>query len=65
MEQHVHRVHLTEEHFHLARRFMVTNRLRSTRVAVQKMIEMVSEWEDEEGKESVSVRNSPVPERRS
>ena len=53
MEQ-LHRVHLTEEHFHLARRFMVTNRLRSTRVAVEKMIEMVSEWE--EGKESATAR---------
>ena len=46
-QQQLHRVHLTEEHFHLARRFMVMNRLRSTRVAVEKMIEMVSEWEDE------------------
>ena len=38
-----HRVNLTEEHFHLARRFMVMNRLPSTRIAVQRMIEIVSE----------------------
>jgi len=47
MEQYPHRVHLTEEHYHMARQFMVTRRLRSARVAVEKMIEIVSEWEAE------------------
>jgi len=31
----------------MARQFMVTRRLRSARVAVEKMIEIVSEWEAE------------------
>ena len=45
-----HRISLTEEHYHMARRFMVVNRLPSARIAVQKMIEIVVERrEDGEG----------------
>ena len=42
----LHRVHITPDHFHMARMFMVRNRLRSTRIAVQKMIEIVTEHEE-------------------
>ncbi|MDE0000409.1 MAG: hypothetical protein OXQ89_21910 [Rhodospirillaceae bacterium] len=48
-----HRVHLTEEHYHMARQFMVSRRLRSARVAVEKMIEIVSEWETEKEREKL------------
>jgi hypothetical protein len=42
-----HRISLTEEHYHMARRFMVVNRLPSARIAVQKMIEIVAERREE------------------
>ena len=42
----MHRVHLTPDHYHMARLFMAKNRLRSTRIAVQKMIEIVTEHEE-------------------
>ena len=57
-----HRISLTEEHFHLARRFMVTNRLRSTRIAVQKMIEIVAD--QEEGKETTTTREGSTIDRK-
>ena len=42
----LHRVHITPDHYHMARLFMVRNRLRSTRIAVQRMIEIVTEHEE-------------------
>ena len=39
----LHRIALTEKHYNLARQYMVTNRLRSARIAVQEMIELVAE----------------------
>ena len=42
----LHRVHITPDHYHMARMFMAKNRLRSTRIAVQKMIEIVTEHEE-------------------
>ena len=48
-----HRIHLTEEHYHMARQFMVVNRLPSARLAVQKMIEIAANRKGEE--ESVSA----------
>lgn len=43
----LHRITLTPEHYHMARQYMVANRLRSARIAVQKMIELVTEREEE------------------
>ena len=48
----MHRITLTQEHYHLARQFMVQHRLRSARVAVQKMIELAADNSREEGEEA-------------
>lgn len=48
----MHRITLTPKHYHLAREFMVQHRLRSARVAVQKMIELAA---DDRSKEEVVV----------
>ena len=45
----MHRITLTQEHYHLARKFMVQHRLRSARIAVQKMIELAADNSREEG----------------
>ena len=47
----IHRITLTPEHYHLARQFMVQHRLRSARIAVQKMIELAADNRREEGEE--------------
>ena len=47
----MHRITLTQEHYHLARKFMVQHRLRSARIAVQRMIEMAADNSREEGEE--------------
>ena len=52
----MHRIALTQEHYHLARQFMVQHRLRSARIAVQKMIELAAESSREEGGEEVDSR---------
>lgn len=43
----LHRIALTTKHYNMARQFMVSNSLRSARVAVQKMIELVAERDEE------------------
>ncbi len=52
----MHRITLTPKHYHLAREFMVQHRLRSARVAVQKMIELAADNRSEEGEEVVVDR---------
>jgi hypothetical protein len=52
----MHRITLTQEHYHLARQFMVQHRLRSARIAVQKMIEMAADGSREEGEEADARR---------
>ena len=52
----MHRISLTQEHYHLARQFMVQHRLRSARIAVQKMIELAAGSSREEGEEVDSRR---------
>ena len=52
----MHRITLTQEHYHLARQFMVQHRLRSARIAVQKMIELAADNSREEGEEAADAR---------
>ena len=53
----MHRITLTQEHYHLARQFMVQHRLRSARIAVQKMIELAADNSSrEEGEEAADAR---------
>ena len=52
----MHRITLTQEHYHLARQFMVQHRLRSARIAVQRMIELAADTRREEVEEEVDDR---------
>ena len=52
----MHRITLTQEHYHLARQFMVQHRLRSARIAVQKMIELAADNSSREEGEEVDAR---------
>ena len=52
----MHRITLTQEHYHLARQFMVQHRLRSARIAVQKMIELAADNSIREEGEEVDAR---------
>ena len=54
-----HRITITPEHYHMARVFMVSKRLRSARIAVQRMIEIVAEHGEEL---SPTERGASLPE---
>lgn len=59
----MHRITLTPKHYHLAREFMVQHRLRSARIAVQKMIELAADNRSAEGEEVVDRKEEELARR--